>query len=415
MPTIDTPDQHELRRTASEASVIGQCDACAPLSCDEPLTLAAWLHITDRCNLRCSYCYLPHHPADMALETGYAAIDAVFRSAASYGYRQVRLKYAGGEPLLQFPTIAAMQRHARTQSGQHGFALDGVVISNGTLLTAPIIETMQSLGLRLTISLDGLGPTHDCQRPYAGGRGSSAAVIAAIELALACGLVPAISITVSNRSAPGLADLLAWVIDHALPFSLNFYRENDYAARQQDLRLEEQKIIAGMQAAYRVIEERLPLHRRPAGLLDRLDTSLPHLRPCSAGHSYLVFDPAGQVFLCQMAMQQPVATVHDADPLALVRASSAGLQNPSVEEKEGCRACALRQSCAGGCPLDAYRASGRYDSPSPYCSIYRALYPAALHLEDRCFAAASSPTHTSTMPPSRVIEPEDEQVQLTSA
>lgn len=43
--------------------------------------LSAWLHMTDRCNLRCKYCYLPHSNVDLSLETGLAAIDATFRSA----------------------------------------------------------------------------------------------------------------------------------------------------------------------------------------------------------------------------------------------------------------------------------------------------------------------------------------------
>ncbi len=47
------------------------------------LQLAAWLHLTDRCNLRCSYCYLPHVREDMTPGTGRAVVDATFRSAAA--------------------------------------------------------------------------------------------------------------------------------------------------------------------------------------------------------------------------------------------------------------------------------------------------------------------------------------------
>ncbi|MFP4346605.1 MAG: hypothetical protein ACLFU8_18115, partial [Anaerolineales bacterium] len=51
-----------------------------------PSRLTAWLHVTDQCNLRCEYCYLPHSASDMAPATGRAVIDAVFRSALAHEY-----------------------------------------------------------------------------------------------------------------------------------------------------------------------------------------------------------------------------------------------------------------------------------------------------------------------------------------
>jgi sulfatase maturation enzyme AslB (radical SAM superfamily) len=27
--------------------------------------IGVWLHLTNACNLRCSYCYLPHNPVNM--------------------------------------------------------------------------------------------------------------------------------------------------------------------------------------------------------------------------------------------------------------------------------------------------------------------------------------------------------------
>jgi uncharacterized protein len=57
------------------------------------------------------------------------------------------------------------------------------------------------------------------------------------------------------------------------------------------------------------------------------------------------------------------------------------LQNPRGDEKEGCQSCPFRFHCAGGCPLETYRATGRWDVRSPHCRIYQTLLPAALRLE----------------------------------
>jgi uncharacterized protein len=346
-----------------------------------PTTLSAWLHLTDRCNLRCAYCYLPHQPADMLLETGQAAIDATFRSALNHGYRQVKLKYAGGEPLLRFSTITGLHRYAQTLVDRHSLTLDGIVLSNGTLLTPEIVQMMKTLGIRLMISLDGLGEFHDRQRAHPGGQGSFVQVKQAVELARNNELVPDISITVSGRNAAGLPALIDWVLARDLPFSLNFYRENNFSAGYEDLQLEEARIIAGMLAAFKVIEARLPRQSVLPSLVDRANLASPHLRTCSVGHSYLVFDSLGQVAKCQMQLDHPLTTAAAADPLALVRADETGIQNVSVEEKEACRTCQWKYWCTGGCPLVAYWATGRYDVKSPNCNIYKALYPEAVRLE----------------------------------
>lgn len=373
--------------------------------------LSSWLHLTDRCNLDCAYCYLPHKREDMSLETGKAAVEATFRSAVKHGYRKVKFKYAGGEPLLRSPLIFALHRYAQELAKKHQIELDGVVLSNGTLLTDSLtpdslipdslvpdslIPDLQSLALRLMISLDGVGEWHDVQRSYVGGRGSFKDVAEAVELALAHGLVPDISITVSGRNAAGLPETVAWVLERELPFSINFYRQNDFSVGQQDLALEEEQIIAGMMAAFQVVERNLPEHSLLASLTDRANLALAHERTCSVGDSYMVFDQHGRVAKCQMKMDQPVADASTQDPLALIQADQIGIQNLSVGEKESCRVCEWKYWCTGGCPLETYRATGRYDLKSPNCNIYKALFPEVLRLEGLRLLEHAEKYHTLT-------------------
>jgi uncharacterized protein len=343
--------------------------------------LISWLHVTSRCNLRCSYCYLQNHSSDMSLSTGQKAIELTFKSAALNGYKQVKLKYSGGEPLLRFPFIEEVQRNAQFLAQKHKIKLDSVILSNGTLLTLDIIEKIKSLNLRLMISLDGLKKDHDCQRHFADGSGSFDKVVRSIELALSEGLIPDISITVSSRNIAGLPELMQWVLEKDLPFSLNFYRENDLSKMHKDLKLEEEKIINGLLAAYKVIESHHPRRSLLASLADRANLAIPHLRPCSVGNSYMVFDTNGNISKCQMQMNPPIADIHADDPLKLVREDRTGIRNISVEDKEECRECQWKHWCAGGCPLEAFRVTGKYDAKSPNCNIYKAIFPEILRLE----------------------------------
>jgi uncharacterized protein len=343
--------------------------------------LVAWLHLTDRCNLRCSYCYLPHVGEDMSLATGRAAINMTFRSAVTNGFGQIKLKYAGGEPLLRFPLILELHKCAQSRADEHSLKLEGVVLSNGTLLTTEILKQLKSLDLRLMVSLDGLGMYHDRHRPYAGGRGSFQDVAEAIDLALANDFMPNISVTVSSRTAESLPEVLDWILTRQLPFSLNFYRENELSASHQDMQLDEEKIISGMLAALKVIENNLPKRSFLGGIMDRANLSLAHTHTCGVSQNYLVFDQNGQVAKCQMQIGKPVTDIHVSDPLTAIRADQAGIQNVSVEDKESCKRCEWRYWCTGGCPLETYRITGRYDVKSPNCNIYKALFPEALRLE----------------------------------
>ncbi|MEH2094170.1 radical SAM/SPASM domain-containing protein [Nostoc sp.] len=346
-----------------------------------PETLSAWLHITDRCNLRCDYCYLPHLARDMSIDIGRAAIESTFRSATLNHYRRVKLKYAGGEALLCSPLIKDLHLYAKSLSEERNIILDGVVLSNGTLITPEIIEMLQILNLRLMISLDGLSDFHNIQRTYAGGKGSFQDVERGIKIALQNGLIPDISITVSGRNAEGLPDLIEWILEHNLPFSLNFYRENELSASYEDLQLEESRLIKGMLAAFKVIELKLPNRSLLGSLVDRANLASPHKRTCGVGQSYLVFDYQGQIAKCQMQLHKTISSINTQDPLSVVRQDKTGIQNLSVEEKEGCRTCEWKYWCTGGCSLATFKATGRYDIQSPNCNIYKALYPEALRLE----------------------------------
>jgi uncharacterized protein len=369
---------------------IRQTDICAP---DEtPDTLAAWLHITDRCNLGCTYCYLPHNNEEMSQEIGYAALEATFRSAVAHCYRKVKCKYAGGEPLLRFPFVAELHRYASRLAEQHGLELDGVVLSNGTLLTSDMLQTMRHLGLRLMISLDNLPvlrapalemPLHHlpAQRIYPDGRDASRETMRAVELALEYGFGPDISITVSGKNVEHLPRVLEWVLARDLRFNLNFYRPHRNVNQAEDICQTAETMIAGMLKAYQVIEANLPRWSLLASLVDLANFAAPHVRRCSVGQSYLVCDCHGRVSKCQMQMEQPVTDIHAEDPLAAVRADEAGIHNAAVDEKDGCRDCQWRYWCAGGCSLETFRATGRYDVKSPNCSLYKALYPEVLRLE----------------------------------
>ena len=351
-------------------------EASHPLP-SHPESLTVWLHVTNACNLDCPYCYVQKSPASMSEAVGREAIDKIFQTAQTHQFKSVKLKYAGGEATLQFGRIKKLSTLARSLSKESGINLSEVVLSNGTHIRPEDAAWLIENNMRLMISLDGVGKIHDQMRPYRNGKGSFQAISQTIDrVLLPRGIIPMLTITITQQNAAGTAEAVRWALERDLPVSLNFYRHNPDSLL--DLAAEENVLIDGMLAAYKVYEEILPSRPFLNGLLDRVQAS-GHRYTCGVGSSYLVINHNGALAQCQMLLDKPVSPILMEDLLAQVQ--NGPLHNLAVEQKETCHTCVFRYRCAGGCPLETYQVSSRWDAPSPNCHIYKTLLPFALRLE----------------------------------
>jgi uncharacterized protein len=343
--------------------------------------LTAWLHVTNACNLRCPYCYISKTPDGMDEDTARAAVDAVVRSAVAHGFRGVKLKYAGGEASLNYRLLLGLHDYARKLTAEHGLSFTATLLTNGVRLAPALLDVLATADIGVMISLDGVGADHDAQRPFASGQPSFPLVESTIAELLRRGHPPHLSMTITSRNAPGLAETVRFALDRDLTFSLNFFRDNDCSASFPDLRYEEQAMISALLAAFGVIEERLPRWSVLGLILDRGQLLEPRQRSCGVGQDYVVIDQHGGVAKCHMEIEKTIGDVFASDPLDLVRNDTSSALNLAVSEKEGCRGCTWRHWCTGGCTIATFRATGRYDVKSPNCNIYKAIYPEALRLE----------------------------------
>ena len=348
---------------------------------DQSELLTAWIHITNACNLACSYCYVNKSPQHMSLATGKRAIDAVFRSAKNHGYKRVKIKYAGGEPTLRFHTLITLHQYAQTLAERERLELDGVVLTNGCTLSEKMIASLQAHNLRLSISLDGIDQYHDRQRPYKNGKGSFKSIEHTLDLLKEAEVVPSITITITNQNVISLESTIAFLLSRGLLFSINFFRETNYTQSYSSSGLDHRITIENMKKAFKVIEEKLPAYPITGSLLDRVNLDTMHTKPCGVGESYMVIDHEGRIAKCHMVLEHPLTDIAELDPLKVIREDQSEIQNISVDEKLDCKDCTWRYWCAGGCPLTARTTDNEQVAKSSYCEIYRALIPEILRLE----------------------------------
>ncbi len=341
-------------------------------------TLTAWLHLTDACNLACPYCYVRKRPRAMSWETARRAVHDLAAYARRYGFQGLKLKYAGGEPTLTWDLLQRLHPEARRVAENAGLQFRAVLLTNATRLTAEQAQWLHQQRIKVAISLDGVGDIHDRARPAVDGQSAFQRLAHTVDhILLPTGIRPSVTITLTRQNAPYLAQTLQWVLERDLPFSINFYRQPWNLRPPEDLALEEETIIQGMRAAFQVLERYLPTWPFLDGLMDR-GSGLPHQHPCGVGQAYLVVTPQGQVAPCHMRLEETLGPVGELTPEKLAHGP---IQNLPMDARPDCASCPFRYLCAGGCPLETYRATGRWDARNPNCAIYRALYPEALRLE----------------------------------
>lgn len=340
--------------------------------------LGVWLHLTDVCNLRCNYCFLPHDPVTMKLDIGYGAMDKVFELAVQYQSESVQVKYAGGEPLVVFETLLAIDAYAKILSSRHGVAYHGQIITNGTLLTEDTIRAIHAAHLSLTVSLDGLGKYNN-HRLYTNHTSSVGESIANIKRAIAQGVLPHINVVVGEHNIQGLPQFTQWLLEHQLTFSFSLVRSHHYTP--EFVALEEQKILQGLVKSFEVIHANLPPYPLAHWVSDKMNPLFAHHHTCGAGENYLVFDPKGAIAKCQMELHKPVSHYRSVDPIADIRGDQRFVRSVDVDTIEECKTCEIRYFCTAGCPIETYQKTGSYTKKSPNCTIYKTLFDEALKLE----------------------------------
>jgi cyclic pyranopterin phosphate synthase len=138
--------------------------------------------VTDRCNLRCTYCMPPEGVPWVAHEAilSYEEIGTIVRAAAEIGITKVRL--TGGEPLVRLGIVDLVHLLSRV-SGIDDLAMT----TNGTLLSRYAADLAEAGLDRVNISLDSLRPDR-FERITRGGHLEDA--LDGMEAALRAGLEP---------------------------------------------------------------------------------------------------------------------------------------------------------------------------------------------------------------------------------
>lgn len=323
------------------------------------------LRLTERCDLRCAYCYAAcrdESAPDMDEETALRAVELCCGVGGS-----LRIQFTGGEPLLRLELMERVARFGR----ETGRRLTLSVQTNATLLTPAACQRLKAIHCGVGVSLDGVGDANSL-RVFPDGSASFDAVAEGIRNLGRAGLRCGLTAVVTKVNAARLGQLadLALYLGNVAGVGLDLFRPLG-RGRDQTLSADPEELARGV----RELAERAGVLAK-AGIpfrfreLERLNKRA--AAPCGTLYCYaqtensLALDGGGDWWPCSSLAGR------DGFRLGNIRG---GLPERNrcadvLAPPESCRSCGGFSMCLGGCPAGRVARGG---ADALTCVLHRTL------------------------------------------
>lgn len=325
------------------------------------------LRITERCNLKCAYCYAADSGCsleDMSADTAIRAVELCCPEGGS-----LRIQLTGGEPLLNMEVLEAVYAFGRATSRRLSLAVQ----TNGTLLTKENCRRLSDMNCAVGVSLDGLQSANSL-RCFPDGTPCFDAVVQGIrnlgDAGKRCNLTTVVT-CVNAMHLGSLPDLALW-LGNVSGVGLDLFRPLGRGAAQ-NLAPSEADLNDGMTELIRKTKKirtvGIPFRLRE---LERIKRRIA-CNGCGDIYCYaqtehsLCVDSAGNCWPCSsLAGKNGYLLGNIRDGLSEMSCAAIALKPTNT-----CKECSSFAYCAGGCPAGRSAFSGE---PDPMvCAMNRIL------------------------------------------
>ena len=345
---------------------------------------AVYVNPTERCNLDCTYCYLPgtmrraggHMPQDKLL----AALDELRRYFATVipEGRRPRIIFHGSEPLMNREAVFAA---IDAFGDDFTFGLQ----TNGTLLDRSAIDFLTAREVSIGLSLDGPEATiTDATRRTWSGRSVHARVLAAMDALRGYGAWSVIT-TCTTENLAYLTRMVELFHAREVPTCmLNTVRCTLPGARpvkpaDADMARTFLAALDRSHALYRETGRKLVVANFANILIAILAPTARRLMcdisPCGGGRAFFALSADGGLYPCSEFIGLPrfrggdlfetgVEAALDSEGFRLVT-------ERDVDRFAPCRDCAIRHFCGSPCPAEAHEMNGNMDRTGAFCDFYK--------------------------------------------
>src|SRR5262245_1790033 len=331
--------------------------------------LYAWVQLTNRCNLRCSYCYTESGPT----AGGELSMDEAQRLLADVraaGATTVML--SGGEPSA-YPGIVDLVNFACAELG-----LRVTLVTNGTHVFPELLECLRRSQCTVQVSLDAVD-----ELGYKQARGSPLLpqALRGIEALSKVGVPVTLSAALTTVNQSWVGRIVQFAIDHGIqfvhfapthwkdggPFRQSLFIENLYPTLRELYELQKRNYLF---VCIDLVEQLvIPV---ALGIQRKFYCNAMAGRTVEVSSDGSVYACAAQRSIPEMQLGRVSA---DQSLLQIIRDGRAAGRFPSLgaETIEECMTCEYRYICAGGCRAMTYHQSGALSLRHPNCADLKRL------------------------------------------
>jgi uncharacterized protein len=344
---------------------------------------AVYFNPTERCNLNCTYCYIPedmrrsgsHMPAKKLIEA-LGILKKYFKTTVPKGHLP-QIIFHGAEPMLNREAVFAgiSEFHKDFRFG---------VQTNATLLDDWAVEFLTSREVSIGVSLD--APTEmvsDRTRKSWDGRGVYRQVLDAMDRLKGYHGWSVIC-TMTSENLGQLSKLVDFFHKREVPTCLmNILRctlERSRSVKPDDATAAKY-FIKALDRTYELYQQtgrKLTIGNFANILLAIIAPTARRLMcdisPCGGGRCFFALAPDGGMFPCSEFIgmenfrggnlfKDDVASVTQTEPFKKVTGRR-------VEDIDPCNRCAIRHFCGSPCPAEAHEMHGGMNRTGAFCEFY---------------------------------------------
>lgn len=347
--------------------------------------MGVYVNPTDRCNLNCTYCYIPEamrregqHMATDRLLAALEKLKAWFAGMHPKGFRPM-IVFHGAEPLLNKDTV-----FAAISAFKNDFRFG--VQTNGTLLDDKAIAFLTAHDAGIGLSLDGAAKgVADRTRTTWAGEGVFGQVVDAIERMAATGYQSwSVITTVTSENQRNLNKIVDFMHQKGVPTTmLNPVRCTRPGARtvkpaDADIAKYYIKALDRTHELYQETGRKLVVANFANILLAILAPQARRLMcdisPCGGGRAFFALAADGGCFPCSEFVGLPEFNggnlFKDNLDDIMVSPAFAKVTGRKVEDIAPCHRCSIRHFCGSPCPAEAHEMNGSMKEPGAFCGLY---------------------------------------------
>ena len=347
------------------------------LSATSPDTYGFWIHVTNNCNLKCKYCYIDKSSSVMRASKMDAILNAIISSAKLHNAKKLIIKISGGEPLTNIDSVEHLVAYVSDKcQGDNALSLHFELLTNGTIVSEPILSFIKRNNISVSISLDSAIESNNEARVFADGKGSTELVKRNIDTYIANGISPRIMVTISNNNISQLPALTEYLIKKHLRF--RFSLEKDCSLPVPPVVENSSQLLDSLNTCFSIMNNAL-LNGDFSWQFkfNNIRFGISRERSCSAGTHFFAVGANGEFASCGMGLALNNHSVsYDGDLIGKLQNHYLTLFNTNAV----CQKCNWLSCCANDCPLQSQmNASG--NGTSPFCDIIQQIIPHLLRLD----------------------------------